>query len=270
MKKILKITFVSLIIAALLSVSLVSAFAAESATVNGQTANVGDTVTYTFSISDCKQNITGIHMDVFFDQEILSLEEVNADNLTGSLVINDNKNNDGVIIITNSMINGAIGLKCEDKTTIVTITFKVIKAGETDITYYVPYLYDLDMVNIYDYTFSYDMAVAGNVVIEDKPPVLAGEEELAGIGDLGDFANNEEGTGSGEKPQVATQAQQNNNNNAQQNNNGSSANSGESGLSSTAVWAIVISVVIVLAIVVLIVVKVKFDKKGNQSGSEDE
>lgn len=262
MKKFSKIVLSSVLALILVCFSVVTFFAAGNLVVNGKEAAVGSTVTYTFSIGDAQQNLCGIHLVVFFDQDCLSLKDVNTDNLEGGTIVNDNKGNDGRIIITNSFINGTEGLDCSEMTDIVTVTFEVIKEGTTDITYYMPYLYDIDSVNIYDYTFSCDLAVDGQAVLENQTPVLQNVEEIENFGDAGDFANNEEGTGSGVKP-VVTKPQPQGGNEGSQGSESGEKNSG-------AVLPIVCAVVIVVAIVALVVVKAVTGKKNPDSDSTEQ
>lgn len=264
MKKFSKILIVTLISVLILCASIIPAFADEVSTVNGQQAPVGSTVTYTFKIADAHQKIAGIHMVIFFDQEHLTLESVNADNLSGS-TINDNLAGNGQIVIVNSLVNGSSGLKCEDTTELVTATFKVAASGESNVEYYIPYLYDFDMVNIYDYTLTSDLAVDGEVVIEEQTPILADVSTLDGF-DAGDFANNEEGTGSGEKP-VVTQAPAVDGNDGN-GGSGSSSSSGTSPVGSGVLVGAICAGVVVIAIVALVVVKVVSGKKEKTESSD--
>lgn len=256
MKKISKIVLVTILAVMLMCVSLVSAFAAGTLTVNGNEAPVGGTVTYSFNIADAHQKIAGIHMVIFFDQDCLALESVDAENLDGS-TINDNQSGNGQIIIVNSLINGASGLACSDKTELVSVTFKVLAEGETDITYYIPYLYDIDLVNIYDYTLTCDIAVDGDVVAPDKTPELHDVSSLDGF-DAGDFENSPEGTGSGVKP-VVTQVPQGNN----EQSGGTEDNA--NGTNPTTIIGIVCACVLVAAIVLLVVIKSKGNKKDSSA-----
>lgn len=255
MKKFSKIFFSAMLVIILVCMSVLTSFAAETLVVNGKEAPVGSTVTYTFSIGDAHQKICGIHLIVFFDQECLELTDVDASALEGGTIINDNKNNDGRIIITNSFINGTEGLDCAEAKDIVTVTFKVIKDGTTDITYYVPYLYDIDTVNIYDYTFTSSLTVDGQVVIATEAPVLENVQELDNFRDAGDFENNVEGTGSGVKPVVTKPQQQANNDN----------NNNDGGDNKSIVPIIVVGI-IVAAIAVLVVLNTVTSKKEQNNG----
>lgn len=262
MKKISKIFAVSLLAMLLVSLSLISAFA----TVNGEEAPVGSTVEYTLSIADAEQNIAGIHFEIFFDQDVLSLKEVNTDNLGDSTIVNDNQNGDGTIKVVNGYINGAEGLACSEKTELVKVTFEVLIDGNTQIKYYIPYMYDYDMVNLYKYTLTQTVTVDGEVVIENEPPVLADDTDFAAVEefDKGDFENNEEGTGDGivieptTMKQVAAgtgTAKADTSDDADENNN-----------NFTIIIAGVCVAVIIGAIVVLVVAK----SKANKSAAEEQ
>ena len=261
MKKFLRVSLISIIAVIILSLSLLTAFADGTATVNGKEAKVGDTVTYTLYIADSTQNIVGIDARFFFDQEALELVSVNTDNLGDSTVVNDNMNNDGMILMNNAYIAGGKGLACKDKVSLATLTFKVIKAIPTTISYYIPYIYDFDMVNIYNYTFTYELTVEGETVIENVPPVLAGDEELGKLNDLGDFENVPEGTGSGIKPTAApTKAPAGSNQNGQSGSQGGQSGTAENGDFNVFYVIIPVIVLMVAAIVVLVIIK---QKQGN-------
>ena len=107
-------------------------------------------------------------------------------------------------------------------------------AEETEITYYMPYLYDIDLVNIYDYTFTYSLAVGDAAVITDQAPILAEGDELDKVSDKGDFQNNADGVGGG-KPKKP--------------------------VNKTLVVTISVVAIIVAAIAALVVAKIMMDKK---------
>lgn len=257
MKRFSKILITSLIVMLLVTVSLVPALAA----VNGKEAKVGSTVEYTLCIEGAEQTITGIHLEFFFDQEALELKDVNTDNLPNSTV-NANVNKDGSVKVVNGLINGAEGLACAEKTELVKLTFEVLKETDTEIKYYIPYMYDFDMVNLYKYTLSQTITVDNETVVEDVPPVLADDSDFdkKDSFDKGDFANNEEGTGSGIKPEPTTAKTV-----AAQNDNKGTDTDTEKGENdnSTVVIAIVCVGVVVAAVVVLVVAKAKANKEEN-------
>lgn len=264
MKKFTKFFLAALITALIVCLSIVPAFADSDVTVNGSDAKVGDTVTYAFSIEGSDQKVAGIHMVIFFDPDVLELKEVNADNL-GSATINDNLNGNGQIIIVNSLINGAAGLKCSDKTVLATATFEVKKEGNTEISYFIPYLYDIDLVNIYDYKLTYDLGINGTEAVVDRTPVLADVSTLDGF-DRGDFDNNVEGTGSGIKPVVTSANPVVSGGNGADNQGNSDPSEPDSGSDDVTVIAgVIIVAIIVIAIVVLVVLKNVLSKKSNKN-----
>ncbi len=246
MKRTIKLLSTFIIMIFILCISALPAFAAGEATVNGKTASVGSTVEYTLSISDAHQSICGIHYVIFFDTNALKLTNFNADNVGGT--INDNQNGDGQIVVVNGLINGASGLACNDKTILATATFEVIGEGDTSIEYYIPYMYDFDMVNIYDYTLTHDIKIDGTDVISDEAPALRDVSDIDGF-DKGDFENSPEGTGSGIKPETTAPSNNTNNNNTQPK------------LDGKVVGAIVVGCIILIAIVILLVIKSKNSKK---------
>lgn len=198
MKNFTKKLLAVLVALVLIAATMIPAFASET-----KQAEVGSTVVYTLSIADSYQNISGIHFELYFDNEVMKIKDINLDNLPASTV-NDNQNNDGRIVIVNSLINGTNGLACSEKTDLVTVTFEVIKAGNTEVQYYIPYMYDYDLVNIKNYTLTETVEIDSKVVSEDVPPVLADVEILENIEGFnkGDFENNENGKAeSGDVPQ---------------------------------------------------------------------
>lgn len=264
MKKIIKLSLSGIIMALVFSLSLIPAFATEGVTVNGQATQVGETVTYTLSISDAQQRVVGLDCVFFYDQDVLKLTDVNVDNIGSNTVVNDNQNNNGTVIMNNSFIENGKGLVCKDKTELTTLTFEVVGSGDAEITYTMRYLYDIETVNIYDYTLTYDLSVGDAPVIENQPPVLADEEDFEQIPDLenfdrGDFENNVEGTGSGIKPTASPNA---GNNNANGDSSGTDGTPDEP--SKGVIFAIAAGGIIVILIAVLVVVKLTNDKKNSK------
>ncbi len=186
----------------LLVLSVPVAFAAE----DNKVAE-GSTVEYTLSIADSTQKITGIHFELYFNQDILKVKEVNTDNLSGSTV-NGDENGQGRITVVNGLINGSRGLACKEKTALITVTFDVLKSGNAEVEYYIPYMYDYDMVNIKNYTLTERMVIDGAVVRDEVAPLLADVKELEknipGF-DKGDFENTKNGKGGSADTEPATE-----------------------------------------------------------------
>lgn len=178
--------------------------AENTADVNGVQMSVGDTFTYTFNVSDAEQKISGMQINIFFDQDVLELLEVTDGVLGGTSVINDNQGKDGRIVLVNGFMNGG-GLECKEKTALATATFKVIAPETTEVTYFVQYLYDIDMIDIYSYTFTCDITSEGTVISENKTPILADSSMTDVLTYPDNFRNNQEGKGDGIKREPVTE-----------------------------------------------------------------
>lgn len=192
-----KTTLISLVILVILvmSMSACDYVKDEQKEVSSDTSvKTGSSVEYTLSIADSEQKITGAHIEFFFDPQVLQLKSVNTDNIPGSS-LNENSNDNGRVTVVNGFINGGSGVECREKTDLVTLTFDVIKDGDAQIEYYIPYIYDYDMVNISNYTFTQKLSIDGEVVKDNVAPVLAGDETLGKYKDFdkGDFDNNSDG-----------------------------------------------------------------------------
>ena len=173
----------------LILVSVVPAFAQESKEVKA-----GSTVVYTLSIADSYQNISGIHFELYFDNSVMQIKDINADNLCGP-TINANQKNDGRIIVVNGLVNGSRGLACLEKTKLITVTFEVVADGDATVEYYIPYLYDFNGVSLVNYTLTETFTVDNATTVDGKAPVLADTEELTKYEgfDKGEFENTPEG-----------------------------------------------------------------------------
>lgn len=246
MKKLLVASLTGVLVCVLMLSSMLTAFAADDSTVNGVAAPVGSTVEYTLYLESYKQDVVGIQMVFKFDTAHLELKNVDLKNFS-SATLNANSDNDGMIYFNNSDLNAKSFAKADE---LAKLTFEVKGKGSSNIEYYIQYLYDIDLVNIYDYTLTYSLSVDGQTEIKDKTPVLADAAVLAtevGDFDSGDFANNPEGTGSGIKPVVVT--------NAATASNQSAADSSDEN-SNLSLYIIAGVVVVLLAgVIVLVIVK---------------
>ena len=191
-KSIIRLFSILLPAVLMISCTMLSASAVETARVNGIEIAVGEVFTYTFNISDAEQEIVGMQMNLFYDTDVLELVGVSDGVLNGTSTINDNQNKDGRITYINAFMNGG-GLKCKDETVVATATFRVISAEDTDITYFMEYLYDINLADIHSYTFTCDILSSESVISQGNTPILADKtirDELTGNDT---FQNNEEG-----------------------------------------------------------------------------
>lgn len=254
MKRIFTASLVGILTCLVLITSMVTVFAdttaasVSGATINGVSAPVGSSVEYTLFLESYQQEVVGIQMIFKYDVKMLELKDVKLDSFPGA-TLNANNGGDGMIYFNNSDINGIDFSKPKE---VAKLTFNVIGEGSSDIEYLIQYLYDIDLVNIYDYTLTYSLSVDGTQQIATETPVLADVDkivsEVSGGFDKGDFANNVEGTGSGIKPVVTTVAAASNSTNNNTDNGGSGNN--------TALYVIG-GVVVVALIAVIIVVATK-------------
>lgn len=177
----------------LIVISAASAFAAEL-NINGASANVGDTVTYTLNLADVPSPVAGIQLSVYYDSEYLELD---ADKLSCAgfpgYLANTSVNGEVMMNAT----EGVEGYDFTEKTEIISLTFTVLKSGSTNITYYIYDLYDIYEYGPGDYLKTYtltsDISVNGNPAVTDTAPILDPERQESASS--GDFVNNEEGVG---------------------------------------------------------------------------
>lgn len=248
MKRIFTASVAGMLTCILMISTMLFAVAAPASTVNGAEAPVGSTVEYTLYLESYKQDVVGIQMIFKFDTKHLELQNVDLTNFP-SATLNANQQGDGMIYFNHSDINGQSFAEAKE---VAKLTFKVIAEGSSDIEYLVQYLYDIDLVNIYDYTLTYSLTVDGEAQVATETPILADVEKIVSDVDSdfdrGDFENNVEGTGSGIKPTTAPKTQTSANNTDSRNNGGGN----------TILFVIGgIVVVALIAVVVLAVVKRK-------------
>lgn len=175
----------------------------------GKTANVGDTITYTFSLSDSPEPLVGIQMYVYYNPEYLQASPEYTTDLTGLTTVNpsyiDDKGN-GQVIVVSSDING---MDYSAKKKIISVDFTVLKGGESDITYYVTEMYTLDessgspeFAPLSAYTFHQDITVNGSSVSQDETPKLETDDSKFTSDQISSFVNNEEGKSDGQSTYV--------------------------------------------------------------------
>lgn len=206
MKRIFTASIAGVLTCVILLATMICAVAAPVSTVNGVEAPVGSTVDYTLELVSFKQEVIGIQMFYKFDTSHLKLLNTEFSSFPGA-VVNPNNQNDGMIYM--NYTNPSELLDFSKSKEIGKLQFEVIAEGESNIEYYIQYIFDYDMVNIYDYTLTYSLNVDGAEKVENKTPILADiNEVLDSVDDsvkfdVGDFENNKEGTGSGIKPTTA-------------------------------------------------------------------
>jgi len=194
MKRFFK-TFICLMMILFLicSSTFVSKAEEATATINDTNFMVGDTITYQFNLSDCKQKLAGMQIYFFFNQDALELNEATDGDLNCGTVINPNNNKDGKILFVNGMIPNVM---CENKTSIAKMSFTVKSAATSYITYFVQYLYDENVEDLHTYKFTYDLICNNEMVVDSQRPVLAGESQVEGLVMSDNFQNTAKGSNS--------------------------------------------------------------------------
>ena len=207
-KRILAVMATVLILAVSSFTAVVSADESTLTFNGGKTANVGDTITYTFSLGDCPEPLVGIQMYLYYNPEYLKASEKYKTDLSGYAINTahiDDKGNAQVRIACSNIS----GMDFSSKGTIISLDFEVLKGGESDITYFVTEMYTLDnsgdvpeIVPLSAYTFHQDITVNGNSVAENETPKLETDDDKFTDDQISNFVNNEEGKSDGQTTYV--------------------------------------------------------------------
>jgi len=101
-------------------------------TADKTTAQVGDTVTLTLSLSGAKQSITTVSTNILYDAKLLKAEKIDTSSSKFPMVVKaDKEKTPGVVDI--SMSNNTGGVSGND-IPVVSIQFKVLTQGDATIT----------------------------------------------------------------------------------------------------------------------------------------
>ncbi len=170
MKKFISILMTLLI---LMSIAVVPAFAAEPAKTS-VSVKKGDEVVYTLKLT-VPEKVVGCDFSVYFDSSVLKVKEIadftgNFDQEHWQAVINPNLKDQ---VMGNWSILSGVSF---DNRALVTIKFAAASTAETNISYYVRYLYPESLEQFTTYDFKCDVAVNGSNVVKDAAPELNVEE----------------------------------------------------------------------------------------------
>ncbi len=176
MKKGLKISFAIIIASLMVLLSCISVFAASDLTINKKVkASKGDTVTYTLKLGDCSDKLEGIQMYVFYDKDYLEIDSKSLSFPQLSGAVSNSNFSDGIAFNWTS-VTDLVSFK--ETKTLMTVDFKVKKAGKVNITYFVTEMYGNDMTYFKDYTFTNDIDVNNHNAVKGETPILSGDSEL--------------------------------------------------------------------------------------------
>ena len=200
MKKYL-LKIISLCFASVLMLSFmtsITAFAADDElTVNSNAkVKVGDKIKYTLYLSDTKEDIIGFELRMFYDHNYLELDKdsVNYGKFDGVI---HNLNLEDKIPINWTNISTPVSFS--SKAEFLSMEFKVVKGGETEISQFVSEMYGDDMTYLKSYKWTYDITVNDKSVVKDQTPVIS-EDQQTLEKNQGSFINYIDGMGEENTP----------------------------------------------------------------------
>ena len=192
MLKKLKTTLVCCTAAMLLAALPVSANAADDVRINdAASVAVGESFTYSMYISDASAGIMGMQAYVFYDTDYLEIDtaSINFETLNG-VIYNGNLN--GYMTFNFSDITNYADFSSRSQLT--SMNFKVKKAGDTNITYFIREMYGSDTQSLTAYTFTYDILTNGKALVTEQTPVVESSDKYINTYQ-GNFINYIDGKG---------------------------------------------------------------------------
>lgn len=194
--KIISLCFVSVLMLSLMTSMTV--FAADNElTVNSDAkVKVGDKIKYTLYLSDTKEDIIGFELRMFYDHNYLELDKdsINYGKFDGVI---HNLNIEDKIPINWTNISTPISFA--NKAEFLSMEFKVVKGGETEISQFVTEMYGDDMTYLKSYKWSYDITVNDKTIVKDQTPVISDDKQTL-ENNQGSFINYVDGMGEENTP----------------------------------------------------------------------
>lgn len=176
----------------------ITAFAADDElTINSNAkVKVGDKIKYTLYLSDTKEDIIGFELRMFYDHNYLELDKdsVNYSKFDGVI---HNLNIEDKIPINWTNISTPISFS--SKAEFLSMEFKVVKGGETEISQFVSEMYGDDMTYLKSYTWTYDITVNDETIVSDQTPLISDDEQTL-QNNQGSFINYIDGMGEENTP----------------------------------------------------------------------
>ena len=194
--KIISLCFVSVLMLSLMT--SITVFAADNElTVNSDAkVKVGDKIKYTLYLSDTKEDIIGFELRMFYDHNYLELDKdsMNYGKFDG---VFHNLNIEDKIPINWTNISTPISFA--NKAEFLSMEFKVVKGGETEISQFVTEMYGDDMTYLKSYKWSYDITVNDKSIVKDQTPVISDDKQTL-ENNQGSFINYVDGMGEENTP----------------------------------------------------------------------
>lgn len=195
------VKIISLCFASVLMLSFmtsITAFAADDElTVNSNAkVKVGDKIKYTLYLSDTKEDIIGFELRMFYDHNYLELDKdsVNYGKFDGVI---HNLNIEDKIPINWTNISTPVSFS--SKAEFLSMEFKVVKGGETEISQFVSEMYGDDMTYLKSYKWTYDITVNDKSIVKDQTPVISDDQQTLEK-NQGSFINYIDGMGEENTP----------------------------------------------------------------------
>lgn len=194
--KIISLCFVSVLMLSLMTSMTV--FAAENElTVNSDAkVKVGDKIKYTLYLSDTKEDIIGFELRMFYDHNYLELDKDSMNYGKFDGVIHNLNIEDKIPI---NWTNISTPISFANKAEFLSMEFKVVKGGETEISQFVTEMYGDDMTYLKSYKWSYDITVNDKTIVKDQTPVISDDKQTL-ENNQGSFINYIDGMGEENTP----------------------------------------------------------------------
>ena len=194
--KIISLCFVSLLMLSMMTSMTV--FAADNElTVNSDAkVKVGDKIKYTLYLSDTKEDIIGFELRMFYDHNYLELDKDSMNYGKFDGVIHNLNLEDKIPI---NWTNISTPISFANKAEFLSMEFKVVKGGETEISQFVTEMYGDDMTYLKSYKWSYDITVNDKSIVKDQTPVISDDKQTL-ENNQGSFINYVDGMGEENTP----------------------------------------------------------------------
>lgn len=194
--KIISLCFVSVLMLSLMTSMTV--FAADNElTVNSDAkVKVGDKIKYTLYLSDTKEDIIGFELRMFYDHNYLELDKDSMNYGKFDGVIHNLNIEDKIPI---NWTNICTPISFANKAEFLSMEFKVVKGGETEISQFVTEMYGDDMTYLKSYKWSYDITVNDKTIVKDQTPVISDDKQTL-ENNQGSFINYVDGMGEENTP----------------------------------------------------------------------
>lgn len=194
--KIISLCFVTVLM--LSCISSITAFAADDElTINSNAkVKVGDKIKYTLYLSDTKEDIIGFELRLFYDHNYLELDKDSMNYGKFDGVVHNLNLEDKIPI---NWTNISTPISFSNKAEFLSVEFKVVKGGETEISQFVSEMYGDDMTYLKSYKWTYDISVNDKTIVKEQTPEISDDEQTI-KNNQGSFINYLDGMGEENSP----------------------------------------------------------------------